>query len=96
MPDAGKVYTLLGNENLWATARSCDEALSQASIPHTVRGGVAVCLHGYQRNTVDLDLIIRSEDTETVKQAMLNAGLEHSSNRVAYSWWDRCPVSDCR
>jgi hypothetical protein len=37
-------------------------------------GGVAVCLHGYRRNTVDVDLLVRREDTATVRQALQQAG----------------------
>lgn len=32
-------------------------------------GGVAVCLHGYQRNTVDIDLLIRREDQDRVSES---------------------------
>ena len=35
--------------------------------PH---GGVAVCLHGYQRNTVDVDMLIRREDREELREAL--------------------------
>jgi UPF0042 nucleotide-binding protein len=37
------------------------QVLADAEIPHSVCGGVAVCLHGYQRNTTDVDLIIERE-----------------------------------
>ena len=33
-------------------------------------GGVAVCLHGYQRNTVDVDFLIRRDDSDAVKTAL--------------------------
>jgi hypothetical protein len=36
-------------------------------------GGVAVCLHGYRRNTVDVDILVRSEDTAAVKQSLEDA-----------------------
>ena len=75
MQNTQKVYTMLGNENLWETAKTCHDVLVQESIPHSVCGGVAVCLHGYQRNTVDLDLIIRSEDSVAVKQLLEQTGL---------------------
>ena len=58
MPTAEKIYAMPGNENLWQTAAQCHRILADADIPYTVCGGVAVCLHGYQRNTVDLDLKI--------------------------------------
>ena len=59
MSTAQQVYRMLGNENLWQVAIQCHRALQESQIQHSVCGGVAVCLHGYQRNTVDLDLIIR-------------------------------------
>jgi hypothetical protein len=50
--------------------------LTEAHVPYSVCGGVAVCLHGYQRNTVDLDLIIRKSDSQHVKKVLNEAGLE--------------------
>ncbi len=77
---AKKVYAMLGNETLWQTAAQCHEILADANIPHAVMGGVAVCLHGYQRNTVDLDLLIRSEDS---------AGVRESLERENYAWKEK-------
>ena len=76
MPTAEKAYTMLGNENLWQAATHCHQVLSDARIPHSVRGGVAVCLHGYQRNTTDLDLIIERERANDVRQRLESAGLQ--------------------
>ena len=61
MNTAQKVYQMLGNESIWDVAARCHNLLSSADIPYSVCGGVAVCLHGYQRNTTDLDLIIRPD-----------------------------------
>src|SRR5262249_32183416 len=44
-----------------------------AKIPHAVVGGVAVCLHGYQRNTVDVDVLIRKDDSNAVRDALVEA-----------------------
>jgi hypothetical protein len=33
-------------------------------------GGVAVCLHGYQRNTVDVDLLVRKEDSKAIRESL--------------------------
>ncbi|MFO0974832.1 MAG: hypothetical protein U0996_00465 [Planctomycetaceae bacterium] len=59
MPTTKEVYAMLGNENLWQAATICHQVLADAGISHSVCGGVAVCLHGYQRNTVVLDLIVQ-------------------------------------
>lgn len=65
---------MLGNETLWETARHCHAILQQEEIAHAVLGGVAVCLHGYQRNTVDLDLLVRRDDTADIKRAVEQSG----------------------
>ena len=79
MPTAEKAYSMLGNENLWQAATYCHQMLSDAGIPHSVCGGVAVCLHGYQRNTTDLDLIIDRERSTEVRQTLESAGLQWDS-----------------
>jgi hypothetical protein len=76
MPTAEKIYTMLGNENLWQAATYCHQVLADAEIPHSVCGGVAVCLHGYQRNTTDVDLIIERERANDVRQILESAGLQ--------------------
>ena len=72
---AQKVYQMLGNETLWNVAERCDALLSAAGIPYSICGGVAVCLHGYQRNTVDLDLVIRSSESDAVRKVLSDGGL---------------------
>ena len=75
MQTTERIYAMLGNEKLWQTAAQCHRILAGADIAHTVCGGVAVCLHGYQRNTVDLDLIIEPERAADVRQLLEEAGL---------------------
>lgn len=75
MLSAQRVYAMLENETLWETAALCNRVLSEAGIAYSVCGGVAVCLHGYQRNTVDLDLVIRSEDSARIREVLQGAGL---------------------
>lgn len=65
---------MLGNAPLWETATQCHDVLSSAGVPHAVVGGVAVCLHGYQRNTIDLDVLIRQEDASIVQRTLTDAG----------------------
>lgn len=84
MTTAAKVYSMLGNENLWQCAAECHRMLAEAQIPHCVCGGVAVCLHGYQRNTVDLDLIIRKADSQKVKSTLENAGLVWNRDQAEF------------
>jgi hypothetical protein len=61
---------MLEKESLWQTASECHELLTQAGIPHALFGGVAVCLHGYQRNTVDLAWLIRPDDSARVRAVL--------------------------
>jgi hypothetical protein len=84
MPTAAKVYAMLGNENLWQAAAQCHQILADADIPHSVCGGVAVCLHGYQRNTVDLDLIIEPQRATEVRQLLESAGLQWDSDKKEF------------
>jgi hypothetical protein len=79
-----KVYSMLGNESLWNVASRCHELLSDANIPYSICGGVAVCLHGYQRNTVDLDLVIRSSDSASVRDIITKAGFAWDPTHVEF------------
>ncbi|MEX2138929.1 MAG: hypothetical protein WD894_06680 [Pirellulales bacterium] len=76
MATAAQVYAILGNETLWQAAQQCHATLRQADIAHAVIGGVAVCLHGYQRNTVDLDLLVRREDSADIRKTLETNGFE--------------------
>jgi hypothetical protein len=92
MISARQAYAMLGNESLWQVAQSCHAMLEQARIPYAIVGGVAVCLHGYQRNTVDLDLLIRREDQALVKTVFEQAGLKWSSSRQEFRSESGIPV----
>lgn len=84
MNTAQRVYTMLGNESLWDVAARCHELLSEAGIAYSVCGGVAVCLHGYQRNTTDLDLVIRSDDSEAVRRILTDAGYQWDAEQAEF------------
>lgn len=75
MITAARAYTMLGYETLWNVALDCQRALQQANIPHSICGGVAVCLHGYQRNTTDIDIIILDKDVPTIKDLLTPMGI---------------------
>ncbi len=74
MLTAKKVYTMLDNESLWDAAMRCHRVLADANLSHAIMGGVAVCLHGYQRNTVDVDMVIRPADSNAVRSALEDEG----------------------
>ncbi len=63
---------MLGNVTLWDAARRAHELLAGAGLAHALVGGVAVCLHGYQRSTVDVDLLVRREEASQAR-ALLEA-----------------------
>ncbi|MCA9103650.1 MAG: hypothetical protein KDA63_21000 [Planctomycetales bacterium] len=65
---------MLGNANLWDAAQAVHAILAAAGVSHGIVGGVAVCLHGYRRNTVDVDLLIRPDDADAVRSALEAAG----------------------
>lgn len=65
---------MLGNETLWEIARHCNDLLNRSNIAHSICGGVAVCLHGYQRNTTDVDLIVDRADTDKIKHIFQSNG----------------------
>jgi hypothetical protein len=92
MSTTPQVYAMLGNQSLWDVAQTCHAALTQSGVPYAVVGGVAVCLHGYQRNTVDLDLLIRREDQDTVHKCLSEAGLAWSAERAEFVSGSGVPV----
>lgn len=92
MITAQRAYAMLGNADLWKTARKCHRVLKAAGVPHAVCGGVAVCLHGYQRNTVDVDLIIRSTDSKLVRQTLEDVGLTWNARSREFRSDDGVPV----
>ncbi len=75
---------MLGNENLWKVAADCHDLFQRSNIPHSICGGVAVCLHGYQRNTTDVDLIIRQSDSETIRQLLQVEGFVWDETNKEY------------
>jgi hypothetical protein len=79
-----RAYQMLDNESLWDVAGQCHAILERAAIPHAIVGGVAVCLHGYQRNTVDLDLLVGSAAESAVRAALEAAGFEWSQENAEF------------
>ena len=88
MVTAARIYQMLGNESLWQVAQRCDKLFREARIPYGVCGGVAVCLHGYQRNTVDVDLIIRPEDSDSVRSLLQSQGFNWNADNAEFATED--------
>lgn len=85
MVTAAQVYKMLGNESLWDVVRRCHDLFHEAQIPYGVCGGVAVCLHGYQRNTIDVDMIIRPEDSERVRSVLQSNGFTWNPQAIEFT-----------
>ncbi len=78
------VYTTLGNESLWDVAARCHDLLTDAAIDYSDCGGVAVCLFGYQRNTTDFGLVIRSEDSDSGRTVLTDAGFARDAKKAEF------------
>jgi hypothetical protein len=76
---------MMENESLWQAAARCHEVLAAAEIPHAVLGGVAVCLHGYQRNTVDVDVLVRRVDADAVRASLEREGFAWNAKDKEFS-----------
>lgn len=58
---AQQTFEMLENQSLWELAERVHRLLTDRGIDYAIVGGMAVCLHGYRRNTVGLDLLLRPE-----------------------------------
>jgi hypothetical protein len=76
---AQRVFQMLENESLWDVAQRVHGLLARERIDHAIVGGIAVCPHGYRRNTVDLDLLIRPQDSAPLRSVLDRAGFQSSA-----------------
>jgi predicted nucleotidyltransferase len=51
-------------------------ALERAEVPYVLIGGLASSLHGRQRSTRDIDLLVRKDDAKAALEALASAGFE--------------------
>jgi hypothetical protein len=84
MLTAQATYRMLANQTLWDAAVECHATLDAAGIPHAIAGGVAVCLHGYRRNTVDLDLLVRRDDQGRIRSVLEASGYSWSAEQAEF------------
>src|SRR5262245_53825839 len=82
---ARRTFQMLENQTLWETAARVHELLADRGIAHAIAGGVAVCLHGYRRNTVDLDVLVRPEDTTAIRSTLESDGITWSETDKEFS-----------
>jgi hypothetical protein len=77
---AQRTFEMLENQTLWELAQRVHGLLNEQGIDYAIVGGVAVCLHGYRRNTVDLDLLMRPDNTAAVRLRLEANGFNSSAN----------------
>jgi hypothetical protein len=56
------------------TLRSLVDSLERESIPYAIVGGMALNLHGYRRETVDVDVLMTREGLERFHQRLVGRG----------------------
>ncbi|TWT75928.1 hypothetical protein Pla123a_27130 [Posidoniimonas polymericola] len=85
MLSAKGTYSMLGKETLWQAAESSHALLDGVGVSHAIVDGVAVCLHGYQRNTIDIDLLVRNDDSEKLRNAFTASGWTWDADQKQFS-----------
>ena len=87
---------MLGNESLWDVATQCHAILDRAAIPHAILGGVAVCLHGYERNTVDVDMLIGvfRRDCGSCSLGSVRLRVVAGEFRISFAQWNSRSIPD--
>jgi hypothetical protein len=81
---ARETYTILGNGTLWQAVSISHQILSVANVPHALMGGVAVCLHGYRRNTADVNWLARKQDWKAIDESLVREGYFQEANRKKF------------
>lgn len=76
--------TNLPLQSLLQTATECHTLLAAVDVPHVIIGGLAVCLHGYDRGSRDVDLLVRRGDWERIRSALESSAYVWSAFRRAY------------
>ena len=61
------------------------EALTHANLDFAVCGGVAMAIHGFTRATVDIDLLIRPEDTAAVEATVAPIGYTFHAKPMSFA-----------
>lgn len=67
-------YARVGNASLWDTVTYCHGLFTKSNVAYAIGGDVAVCLHGYQRDTLTVEILLHSNDAPKLKQLLLSEG----------------------
>jgi Uncharacterised nucleotidyltransferase len=64
----------MGRGAVHTTLRRLIQRLKEESIPYAVVGGMALNLHGYHRETVDVDILVTREGLERFRERLVGRG----------------------
>jgi hypothetical protein len=64
---------------LLETARRLHAALTRRGLPYLIVGGLAVLRNGAARTTLDVDILVRREDLDRVREALADGGVRPGS-----------------
>ena len=64
----------MGTGPIQLTMTSLAHRLAEADIDYAVAGGMALMLHGYRRETVDLDILLTAEGRDRLEEKLVGLG----------------------
>lgn len=64
----------MGTDPVHQTLRSICQKLDNLGIPYAVAGGMALVAHGYERTTIDVDILLTPEGLAKARQALDGLG----------------------
>ena len=62
------------NDPVHQALRAVSQRLEEHSVPYAIAGGMALVVHGYDRTTVDVDILVTAEGLETVQRVLVGLG----------------------
>ena len=65
---------LMGMGPVHQTLRGISRRLEDLGIPYAIVGGMAMVAHGYERTTIDVDILITREGLETARRSLEGLG----------------------
>jgi hypothetical protein len=64
----------MGHDPVHEALRAVVRRLEEHGVAYAVAGGMALVLHGYDRTTVDVDILVTSEGLETIHHTLVGPG----------------------
>jgi len=71
--------------DLQAELQGITAALAGQELPYALAGALALAVHGVPRATNDIDLLVRSEDLDAIKDAVAGIGFKLPSMAMTFS-----------